>query len=413
VKPRPEAAVKASHAQETARDRAAPIRYSARLMPLVSTNDRLRDVCADLGRSDVIVVDTEFMRENTYWPQLCLIQAAADGVEVMIDPLAEGIDLAPFLALMNDESRLKVFHAPRQDMEIFFHLTGAPPAPVFDTQTAAAALGYGDQIAYDALVNNVLGRRIDKGPRFTDWSRRPLSDTQLSYALADVTHLRDLYPVLRDKLESSGRASWLTEEMKALASPGLYDVTPDEAWRRLKLRKRDPKFLASLKAAAAWREREAQSRDVPRGRILKDDALYEVAQAQPRSVEALGRMRGVPKGFERSRAGQSLVEALDSALEDPAAYAPKVEKARVLPPNIGPTVELLKVLLRQVAQANGLAPRLLATVSDLEEIAASDDADVPAMQGWRREVFGEEALKLKRGETVLGLHKGEVITRPA
>jgi ribonuclease D len=382
-------------------------------MTLVSTNSELIAACAALGASDTIVVDTEFMRESTYWPQLCLIQAAADGVEVMIDPLAEGIDLAPFLALMNDESRLKVLHAPRQDMEIFFNLTGKPPSPIFDTQTAASALGYGDQIAYDALVQAVLGRPIDKGPRFTDWSRRPLSETQLVYALADVTHLRDLYPALRDKLEAAGRARWVDAEMAALADPALYDVTPDEAWRRLKLRKRDAKYLAALKAVAAWREREAQSRDVPRSRILKDDALYEIAQVQPRTVEALGRMRGIPKGFERSRGGMTLVEAMDAALADPAAYAPKVEKAKNLPNNIGPTVELLKVLLRQVAQQHGLAPRLLASVSDLEEIAASDNADVPALQGWRREVFGEEALKLKRGETVMTLKNGEVITRPA
>ena len=382
-------------------------------MTLVSTNSELIAACAALGASDTIVVDTEFMRESTYWPQLCLIQAAAEGVEVMIDPLAEGIDLAPFLALMTDESRLKVFHAPRQDMEIFFNLTGRPPSPIFDTQTAASALGYGDQIAYDALVQAVLGRPIDKGPRFTDWSRRPLSETQLVYALADVTHLRDLYPALRDKLEAAGRARWVDAEMAALADPALYDVTPDEAWRRLKLRKRDAKYLAALKAVAAWREREAQSRDVPRSRILKDDALYEIAQVQPRTVEALGRMRGIPKGFERSRGGVTLVEAMDAALADPAAYAPKVEKAKNLPNNIGPTVELLKVLLRQVAQQHGLAPRLLASVSDLEEIAASDNADVPALQGWRREVFGEEALKLKRGETVMTLKNGEVITRPA
>lgn len=381
-------------------------------MTLISTNDRLLDFCAALGASDTIVVDTEFMRENTYWPQLCLIQAAAEGVEGMIDPLAPGLDLAPFLALMTDETRLKVFHAPRQDMEIFFHLCGKPPSPVFDTQTAASALGFGDQIAYDALVQQVLGRRIDKGPRFTDWSRRPLSETQLIYALADVTHLRDLYPALRARLDEAGRADWVDAEMAALADPALYDMTPDEAWRRLKLRKRDAKYLAALKAVAAWREREAQARDVPRSRILKDEALYEIAQVQPRTVEALGRMRGIPKGFERSRGGLSLVEAMDAALADPAAYAPKVEKQKILPNNIGPTVELLKVLLRLVAQKHGLAPKLLATVSDLEEIAASDDADVPALQGWRREVFGEEALKLKRGETVMMLQNGEVVTRP-
>ncbi len=387
--------------------------YSAPSMPLIASNDRLLETCDALRDSDFIVVDTEFMRENTYWPQLCLIQAAGKGVEAMIDPLAEGLDLQPFLDLLGDPGRLKVFHAPRQDLEIFHHMTGRPPAPIFDTQIAASALGYGEQIAYDALVSAALGRQIDKGPRFTDWSRRPLSENQLSYALADVVHLRDLYPRLREKLESSGRADWVEREMAALADPALYDVTPDEAWRRLKLRKRDAKYLAALKATAAWREREAQGRDVPRGRVLKDDALYEVALNQPRSIEALGNLRGVPRGFERSRSGQGLIDALNEALADPGAYAPKVEKPRVLPPNLGPTVELLKVLLRQVAQEQNLAPRLIASVADLEEIAASDNADVPAMQGWRREVFGEAALKLKRGETVLMLKNGEVVARPA
>lgn len=381
-------------------------------MKPITQTDALAEACQRLAQNEFISVDTEFMRESTYWPQLCLIQAAGGETEILIDPLAEGLDLAPFWELMLNQTLLKVLHAPRQDLEMFYYRLGEIPGPVFDTQTAAMALGLGDQIAYDALVREFLDEHVDKGSRFTDWSRRPLTDKQLSYALSDVTYLRDLFPMLRQRLKDKGRLGWAEEEMKAINDPSLYETRPEEAWRRMKLRKTKPAWLAALKAAAAWREREAQEKDSPRGRILKDDAIYEIAQHGPTSVEALGRMRGVPKGFERSRAAAGLIEAVREALKDPKANAPRIEKSKPLPGGLGPTTEMLKVLLRHICEDRGVAPRLIANVSDLEQIAAWDDADVPALKGWRRELFGEEALKLKRGETALLIENGKVVTRP-
>ncbi len=393
-------------------DDGAGARYTV-AMNVITDTQALAEACEALAQADFVAVDTEFMRESTYWPVLCLIQAAGGETEAVIDPLADGLDLSPFFALMADETVLKVFHAARQDIEIFHHLAGAPPRPLFDAQVAASALGLGDSIAYDGLVRALLKRAIDKSSRFTDWSRRPLSDKQLAYALSDVTHLRDLFPQLRARLAESGREGWIAEEMAVLADPATYVVEPDEAWRRLKLRKSTPDFVAVLKAAAAWREREAQARDVPRARVLKDDALGEIAMQRPRNEEDLARLRAVPRGFERSRAGKSLLEAIAPALADPKAHAPRVEKSKPPPPGLGPTVDLLKVLLRLKAEEHEVAPRLIANVADLERIAADDDAQVPALQGWRREVFGDAALALKRGEVALRLAGDRVVAEPA
>lgn len=385
-------------------------------MHVITTTWELGDVCARLAAHPFVALDTEFLRETTYWPKLCLVQAAAGDVEALIDPLAEGLDLAPLLDLLLNPAVAKVFHAARQDLEIFFKLlSGRMPAPIFDTQIAAMALGYGEQVAYDSLVQGELRRSIDKSHRFTDWSRRPLSDAQLAYALADVTHLRDLYPGLVAKLTRKGRLDWVGEEAAAQADPALYDTDPDIAWQRLKPRKFTPEYLAALKAAAAWRERFAQERDIPRGRAAKDDALMEIAEQRPRSVEALGRLRALPKGFNQSRGGQELAAALDAALADPAAYAPRIARGAQLPNGIGATVELLKVLLRHVCDAEGVAPKLLASVADLERIAADDAAEVKALKGWRREVFGEKALALKAGRLALTLEgrKLRVVERMA
>lgn len=382
-------------------------------MDLIRTTDELARVSAALAREPFVAVDTEFMRESTYWPKLCLVQAAAGPVEALIDPLADGLDLAPFLELMADPKVLKVFHAARQDAEIFHHMSGGPPAPMFDTQVAAAAVGLGDSIAYDNLVRAVLKRSIDKSSRFTDWSRRPLSSQQLAYALSDVTHLRDLYPKIAEKLERTGREDWVREEMAVLIDPATYDLHPEQSWKRLKLRKTTPAYVAALRAAAEWREKEAQSRDVPRGRVLKDDVLYEIALQRPIDEEALARIRAVPRGFERSRAGVSLIAALKPAIADPDAHAPEIERAPPSPPGMGPTVDLLKVLLRLKAEEHDVAARLIATVSDLERIAADDEADVAALKGWRRSVFGEAALALKRGEVALRLRGDRVVAEPA
>ncbi|QGZ95437.1 ribonuclease D [Terricaulis silvestris] len=377
-------------------------------MRVITKTADLETLRQELAAAPFVAVDTEFMRETTYWPKLCLIQAAAEGVEAVIDPLAEGLDLGPFMALMADRNVLKIFHAARQDLEIFLKLGGALPHPVFDSQIAAMACGYGDTVAYDALVQQVLKRRLDKSSRFTDWSRRPLSESQLAYALADVTHLRDLYPKLHTKLESEDRLSWLDEEHANLLNPAIYDTTPENAWNRLKLRKTTADFVLGLQVAAAWRERQAQLRDVPRGRIVKDEALYEIAEQRPKNAADFDRMRAVPRGFGNSRSAQELIQALDRAFSDPNRDQYKHERLPPLPSGLGPTVELLKVLLRFEAEHHQVAPRLIASASDVEAIAASDTADVAALRGWRRKVFGERALALKHGKLALKLKDGKV-----
>ena len=373
------------------------------MTPITSTAD-LAEFCARLEGQAFVAVDTEFMRETTYWPKLCLIQAASPGgIEATIDPLAEGLDLGPFHDVMRDQRILKVFHAARQDVEIFHNL-GAIPQPLFDTQIAGMAAGFGEQIAYDALARKILKVELDKSSRFTDWARRPLSEAQLTYALADVTHLAALYPILRARLEKAGRLSWVTEEMAAMCDPALYDVDPENAWRRLRPRKHAVKYLAVFRAVAAWRERTAQQRDQPRGRILKDEAIDELAAQAPTNVDGLNRLRSVPKGFSGSRYGPELIEAINAALADPEGYAPKIERdSGPASPAAGAVVELLKVLLKARAEDAGVASKLIATVADLEKIASDDHAEAPALHGWRREAFGEDALKLKRGELALVL----------
>jgi len=377
-------------------------------MTPITTTAELAAFCDKLKGQPFVAVDTEFMRETTYWPKLCLIQAACPTAEANIDPLADGIDLEPFLDILRDESILKVFHAARQDVEIFNNLK-AMPRPLFDTQVAAMAAGFGEQIAYDALVRQLLKIEIDKSSRFTDWARRPLSDSQLSYALADVTHLAKLYPMLRRRLEAEGRLAWVGDEMANLSDASNYDVDPENAWRRLKPRRHTAKYLAVYKSVAAWRERTAQLRDQPRGRILKDEAIDEIATQSPVDADALDRLRSVPKGFSGSRFGPELIAAVREALKDPEAYAPVIEKTRSQSsPAAGAVVELLKVLLKARAEEAGVASKLIATVADLEQIANDDQADTQALKGWRWEAFGEDALKLKRGELALVLDGARV-----
>lgn len=378
-------------------------------MRVITQNAELKGLCAELAALPFVAVDTEFMRETTFWPRLCLIQAAGPGVEAVIDPLADGLDLGGFLDILTSKNLIKVFHAARQDLEIFFKLARAMPEPVFDTQIAAMACGYGDSVAYDALVQQMLKRRLDKSSRFTDWARRPLSESQLAYALADVTHLRDLYPRMRERLEQQGRLGWLDEEHANLLDPAIYDTTPENAWTRLKLRKTTADYVLALQVAAAWRERQAQARDVPRGRVVKDDALYEIAEHRPRAAADFERMRAVPRGFGNSRAAQDLVQALERAFADPNRPSYRHERPPPTPAGLGPTVELLKVLLRYEADAHNVAPRLLASAADIEAIAANDEADVPALKGWRRQVFGERALALKRGQLALKLKDNKVV----
>lgn len=377
-------------------------------MDLITTTTELAAVCDRLAQHPYVTVDTEFLRETTYYPILCVVQLASTTEAVAIDALAEGIDLEPFFRLMANDKVLKVFHAARQDIEIVWHRAGLVPYPVFDTQVAAMVLGYGDSIAYDQLVERITGHRPDKTHRFTDWSRRPLSAAQIAYALADVTHLRDVFAKLDADLKKRDRSEWVSEEMEILTSPRTYDADPERAWERLKSRVRKPKELAVLMEVAAWREREAQSRNVPRSRILKDDVVGDIATHPPTSLERLAGLRSVPKGFERSKWGQDVLDAVGRGLARDLATLPKLERPRN---NNGAsaTIELLKVLLRMTSEQHAVASKIIATVDDLEQIAADDNAEVGALQGWRRELFGESALALKHGRLALGVEKGRVV----
>ncbi|WP_018184291.1 ribonuclease D [Kaistia granuli] len=370
---------------------------------IITTTEALAAACDRLSRYEFVTVDTEFMRETTYWPKLCIIQIASTDEAVIIDAEAPGLDLAPFFALMANDKVVKVFHAARQDIEIVWHLGGILPHPIFDTQVAAMVCGFGESISYDQLVGRITGHPIDKSSRFTDWSRRPLTPQQVEYAIADVTHLRDVYLSLKQKLDKQNRNEWVAEEMNVLTSVETYQVDPANVWKRLKMRIKKPLQLAVLMEVAAWREREAQARDVPRGRILKDDAVYEIAEQHPTTAEALARLRTIPRGFERSRTAEDILAAVKRAVDLPKDKLPKVPKVKPASDGNGAAVDLLKVLLKMTSEEHGVAARVIATVDDLEAIAGDSNADVAPLQGWRRELFGEQALKLKRGDISLRL----------
>ena len=375
----------------------------------ITEQSALEDFCGKLAESDFICVDTEFHRETTYWPELCLVQASSPDVEGLIDPLAEDLDIGPFLNLIAADNRVKVFHAARQDIEIFNRLIGHPPGPIFDTQIAAMALGYGDSISYDNLVQRVLRRQIDKSSQFTDWMRRPLSQKQLVYALGDVTHLRDAYLIMREKLESSGRLPWVHEEMADLEDPAKYDTDPDKAWQRLKLRTPKKDYAALIVAVAAWREQLAQQLDKPRRRILKDDAIQEIASQKPRSENDYNQLRAVPNGFIRSKHGQGLMDAVQAALDNPAEYAPELEPRRQNAQIPAGAPELLKVLLKHVSEENDVVPRLIANAADIDRIARGETSDdIAAMNGWRYEMFGSKAQALLSGKLAVSFEGGQV-----
>ncbi len=372
-------------------------------MSLITDTAALSAFCESLAEAPFITVDTEFQRERTYWPQLCLVQVAGPDEARAIDPLAPGIDLAPLFELMADSRVLKVFHAARQDLEIFLKLAGRLPAPIFDTQIAAMVCGFGDSVSYEALANSLARARIDKSMRFTDWTQRPLSKRQLDYALSDVTHLRVVYEKLRRKLDGNGRAQWLEEEVAVLSDPATYRVDPRQAWRRLKPRSSNPRFLAILRELADWREREAQEKDVPRNRVARDEALTEVAAHAPTTAAELARMRAVPRGTAEGRYGQQMLEAVARAVALPDEELPQPPQRVELPRGLAPVVDLLKVLLKMKCDQHHVAQRLVASAADVEAIAADDDADVPALHGWRRQVFGEDALRLKNGGLALAV----------
>ena len=376
-------------------------------MTLIDRTSDLEAVMARLRQEPYVTIDTEFMRERTYWARLCLVQLAGREEAVAVDTLAPGLDLAPLLDLLADRSVLKVFHACRQDLEIFLKLmAGRLPAPVFDTQIAAMVCGFGEEVAYETLVNRLAKAKLDKSSRFTDWSRRPLSEAQLTYALADVTHLRVIYEKLRRRIEAEGRLAWVEEETGYLSRPELYVTRPEDAWQRLKVRSREPRFIAIVQELAAWRERKAQARDLPRSRIVRDDLLMELAAQRPRDQEALRRLDRINLDKESMR---EVVAIVQEVLARPESALPQLPAPKPPVKGLGPTVDLLRVLLKQCADESDVAQRLIATSGDLEELAQNDAADVPALQGWRRELFGNRALDLKAGRIGLALKDQQVV----
>lgn len=382
-------------------------------MDLIATTAALAEAMAEARRSAFVTVDTEFMRETTYWAKLCLVQVACERGVYLIDPLAPGISLDPLFALLDDPQITKVFHAARQDIEIFHTLSGRVPQAVVDTQIAGMVCGFGESVSYENLIRETTGHSIDKSSRFTDWSKRPLSDKQLAYAAADVTHLRDAWEILAERLVKDGRIAWIAEEMAALTDPSAYVVEPAEAWRRLKVRTGSKKFLAVLKTLAEWREYEAQGRDVPRGRVLKDDALLDIAGHAPKTTAELDGLRSVPRGFANSRAGQAILEAVARGLALPPSEIPVLERPERREPADSGLVDALKLLLRLKAEETQVAPRLIASASDVEALAADDRANVSALHGWRLELFGQAALDLKHGKVILKVEDGKLAVRPA
>jgi ribonuclease D len=383
-------------------------------MELIDNTADLAALCQRLSTADFVTVDTEFHRETTFWPLLCLIQIAGPDEAHGIDALAEGLDLASLYELFENPSVVKVFHAARQDLEIFFHLAGIIPTPLFDSQVAAMVCGFGESAGYETLVSKLTPARVDKSQRFTDWSRRPLTDKQLTYALADVTHLRDIYVRLNADLEKSGRTPWVADEMEILLNPATYTLEPSEAWRRIKSRDKKPRFLAVLKEVTAWRERVAQKQDVPRRRIAKDDVLVELSALTPTTEKALSQTR-LAKHFARSKHATGMLEAVSKGLSTPDEKCPRVPRTPDKPAGLGPVIDLLKVLLKARCEANDVAQKLIATVDDLEQIAINDQADVRALTGWRKELFGDDAIRLKHGHLALALSEDsktvEVIDR--
>lgn len=382
-------------------------------MRIVTTTADLKTLIGELENAPYLALDTEFLRDQTYWPKLCLIQVASPEVAAIVDPLAAGIDLKPFYELLKNGKIVKVFHAARQDIEIFQQQGGVIPHPLFDTQVAAMVAGYGDAASYETLARSIAKVEIDKSSRFTDWSRRPLTGKQLEYALGDVTHLRRIYEKLDAELKRTHREEWIADEISALQNPALYAMDPTQAWKRLKARTTSKRFLAMLAAIAEWREREAQTRDIPRGRVLKDEALLEIAAHPPETAEGLERIRAIPKGFANSRMGKTLMEAIEKGRTAPPPEGIETDKPRRKREPSQAAVDLLKTLLRLRAEYAQVAPRLIANADDIESLAAHEDDGVAALHGWRAEIFGNDAKALRDGQLAIALRNGKaVVVKP-
>ncbi len=381
-----------------------------KIHPLITKTDDLAALIARMSAHDFVAVDTEFMRENTYWPILCLFQIATPDEAAAIDPLAPGIDLTPLLDLLvRNDAVLKVFHAGGQDLEIIHNMTGKMPSPMFDTQIASMALGYGEQIGYSNLIESILGHALDKGARFTDWSRRPLDKRQIDYAIGDVTHLATIFPKLVAKLRKTGRGAWLDEEMERLADPSSFDFPPEDAWKRLKLPSRNPQVLGRLRALAGWRETEARQKDLPRGRIVKDDTLADIAGHPPKTQEDLGKVRGLSAGWRNNDIGARMMSALEKAEPLEPDVLPAREPRRPgLTKDAALVSDLLKLLLKIRAKESGVASKLIARSDELELLAAGVRDDLNILSGWRFEEFGRDALDLVEGRLAFATENGRL-----
>ena len=381
-------------------------------MSVITTSEVLKALCERLSTSEYVTVDTEFLRDKTYYSKLCLIQIANDDEYHAIDTLAPGLDLTPFYDLMENEKVVKVFHAATQDIEIFVNMAGVVPKPLFDSQIAAMVCGFGDSIGYEKLVLALCNKPLDKSTRFTDWSRRPLTERQIEYALGDVTHLRVIYKKLKQQLAQSGRENWLSEEIDGLLDKDSYTIQPENAWKRIKIRNNNRRFNAIVHKIAQWREAEAQRRNIPRNRVMRDEVLLELSAVRPTHTNALTSVRGLGANFASSRGGEYIIKAIKEALDMPEDQLPVISKRKPPSQNTDPIVELLKVLLKLVCKSENVAPKLIANVEDLEKIAENDNADVKALKGWRYDIFGKDAQALKNGEVAFAIKNGEIAVFP-
>lgn len=379
-------------------------------MQVITSSQQVFELCHSLAKHEFVTIDTEFLREKTYYPKLCLVQISSPEKEAYaIDPLAQGMDLSPLFDLLQNPNVLKVLHAGRQDMEIFYNLTGRVPTPFFDTQIAAMVCGYGDSVGYENLVRDISGGKIDKTSQFTDWSIRPLSERQITYALGDVTHLVDVYNSLKDRLAKHNREQWMDCENEILANPATYANDPFKTWERIKIRSPQAKSLCILREIAAWREMQAQTKNIPKTWVMKDETLAEIAGHAPTNQEQLKKIRGISADLAAGKVGEQILACIQTALSKPKSEWPTPEKRVALPPRVSATVDILKMLLKIQCTEHDVAPKLIASQDDIEAIALDDHADVPALKGWRADIFGNDALAVKNGQIAIGLKDGKVI----
>ena len=381
-------------------------------MELIKTNKELKEVCKTLTKAKFITIDTEFIREKTYWSQLCLIQVCSEDIEVIIDPLEDDIDLTPFIKILNKKSILKVLHSGRQDIEIFYKISGKIPYPIFDTQVAAMVCGFGDSVGYEKLVDRVLKKKIDKSSRFSNWAKRPLTKKQLHYAIGDVTHLHQIYPILNNKLKETKRTKWLDQELQVLTSEDTYNTNPEMAYKRLKIRSYDIKTRGITFQLAKWREERAQRYDLPRGRVLRDDIIYELSSMKPKTIDEIMNLRSFSNGL-RLKEGMinEIHEQILIGLSLKEDNLPKLPERRKLPHGTNSRVALLKILLNSISEEKGVAQKLIASTQDLEDLIADDLADIKTLKGWRYDIFGKKALDFKNGKVAISMEENNVVLK--